>query len=94
MHYLLDRERREISSEHQTFKPLTLKEFKVVEMIFDARGKTVSRQAISKKLFGLPYIQSNVVDVHIKNIRLKCGYSSILSVRGEGYRAPQGSETL
>lgn len=70
---------------------LTLKEFVLLEYFLRNPNKVVNREDILSHLWDFNYTSfSNVVDVHVKNLRKKLGQGdteSILeTVRGVGYR--------
>jgi len=68
-----------------------LKEFSIFEFLLYNKNRAVSRFTISEHVWGDefdPYIMSNSIDVHIKNLRKKIGDSNgriIHTVRGIGY---------
>ncbi len=68
---------------------LTLKEFRVLEMLMRDADTAVNREDILSKVWDFEFDSfSNVVDVHIKNLRKKIGGKSdkmIETVRGIGY---------
>jgi len=71
--------------------PLTLKEFRVLEYFMQHPNQVINREDLLTHLWDFNYEAfSNVVDVHIKNLRRKLDHgndSSILeTVRGIGYR--------
>ncbi len=70
--------------------PLTLKEFGLLEYFMRNPDKVVSREDLLSHLWDFNYVGfSNVVDVHVKNLRRKLdgGNSGLLeTVRGIGYR--------
>lgn len=70
--------------------PLTLKEFGLLEHFMRNPDKVVSREDLLSNLWDFNYVGfSNVVDVHVKNLRrkLKGEDSGLLeTVRGIGYR--------
>lgn len=71
--------------------PLTLKEFGLLEYFMRHRNQVVNREDLLNHLWDFNYDGfSNVVDVHVKNLRRKLdgsGSSGILeTVRGIGYR--------
>ena len=77
---------------------LTLKEFRLLELFLRNCGRVLTRENILSNLWGYDFDGgSNVVDVHVKNlrkkieaIRKKAGNESevIETVRGLGYRFP------
>ncbi|MBI5003965.1 response regulator transcription factor [Candidatus Kaiserbacteria bacterium] len=71
--------------------PLTLKEFGLLEYFMRHSNQVVNREDILNHLWDFNYVGfSNVVDVHIKNLRRKLGGKSgdgiLETVRGIGYR--------
>lgn len=70
---------------------LTLKEFDLLEYLMRHPDQVISREQILDNLWDFDFdLFSNVVDVHIKNLRKKInhGYSEKLleTVRGIGYK--------
>ncbi len=68
---------------------LTVKEFSLLEYLMRHPGQVVNRNQILDHLWGFDFDSfSNVVDVHIKNLRRKLGgaKSPIETIRGVGYR--------
>lgn len=71
--------------------PLTLKEFGLLEYFMRHPNQVVNREDLLSHLWDFNYASfSNVVDVHVKNLRRKLdegNHSSVLeTVRGIGYR--------
>ncbi len=69
---------------------LTAKEFKLLELLISSPGRVYSREQILKQIWGgEPSVESNVVDVHVANLRQKLESDSrtrlIQTVRGVGY---------
>ena len=65
---------------------LTAREFSLVELLVLNRGKIVSRTEIYDHIFDENEDSlSNLLDVHISNIRKKIGPSFIETRRGQGY---------
>jgi len=81
---------REVCRDEQPLE-LTPKEFSIFEFLLYNKNRAVSRFTISEHVWGDefdPYIMSNSIDVHIKNLRKKIGDSNgriIRTVRGIGY---------
>ncbi|MBZ9572121.1 response regulator transcription factor [Patescibacteria group bacterium] len=70
---------------------LTLKEFSLLEYLMRHPNQVMSREQILFNLWGFEFDSfSNVVDVHIKNLRKKIDYSNqeklLETIRGVGYR--------
>lgn len=71
------------SGEHMT---LTAREYVVLEFLALHRGEVVSRTALYEHLFDEnESTLSNILDVHIFNLRKKLGQDFILTRRGHGY---------
>ncbi|MBV9349647.1 MAG: response regulator transcription factor [Patescibacteria group bacterium] len=71
--------------------PLTLKEFGMLEYFMRRPNQVVNREDILSHLWDFNYASfSNVVDVHVKNLRNKLGKDGgdniLETVRGIGYR--------
>lgn len=72
--------------------PLTLKEFALLEYLMLNQNQVVNREDLLSHVWDFNYtgFGSNVVDVHVKNIRKKLGESSgksvLETIRGIGYR--------
>ncbi len=76
--------------------PLTLKEFNLLEYLMRNPNKVFEREDILEKIWDINFDTfSNVVDVHIKNLRNKLkevnGEEILETVRGVGYRFKAGS---
>jgi DNA-binding response OmpR family regulator len=68
---------------------LTQKEFNILEFLMRRRGVVVSRDTILENMWDFSFDSfSNIVDVHIKNLRKKINkYDQLLeTVRGVGYK--------
>ena len=68
---------------------LTFKEFELLCLLFEHRGRVLDRDTILKKLWGYDFDGENrTVDVHIRTLRAKLGDASSLieTVRGVGYK--------
>lgn len=67
---------------------LTAKEFSILKILFENKGKIISREAIIRILWGYDCdIDERIVDTHIKNLRKALGDNSklIKTVRSRGY---------
>jgi two-component system OmpR family response regulator len=74
--------------------PLTLKEFGLLEYFMRHPNQVVNREDLLNHLWDFNYVGfSNVVDVHVKNLRRKLAESNegdiLETVRGIGYRLAQ-----
>jgi len=68
---------------------LTLKEFNLLEYLMKNSNQVISREQILLNLWGFEFKSfSNIIDVHIKNLRKKIGGGgkTLETVRGMGYR--------
>ena len=74
----------------ETLLPLTLKEFMLLEYFLRHPNEAINREDLLSHLWDFNYLSfSNVVDVHVKNLRNKLGreHEDLLeTVRGVGYR--------
>ncbi len=70
--------------------PLTLKEYVLLEYFMRHKGQAIDREQLLSHLWDFNYASfSNVVDVHVKNLRRKLHDESqdlLETVRGVGYR--------
>ena len=65
---------------------LTAREYALVEFLAVHRGKVISRTALYDHLFDENDASlSNLLDVHVSNIRRKLGHDFIATRRGHGY---------
>jgi two-component system response regulator QseB len=66
---------------------LSRREFSVLRALMDRPGTVLSKSQIEEKLYGWQEeIESNVIEVHVHNLRNKLGQGVIETVRGVGYR--------
>lgn len=65
-------------------QPYTPTELAIIDYLNQSAGPR-TRKEIAEHVFKKSGIESNVVDVHVKNIRGKAGASFILTSRGVGY---------
>jgi two-component system OmpR family response regulator len=70
--------------------PLTLREYAVLEYLMRHPNQVLTREQILANVWDFSFdAWSNVVDVHVKNVRKKLGTihgKSITTIRGVGYR--------
>lgn len=76
--------------------PLTPKELAILEALLLQEGKVLSRIQLVQHVYDQQFdADSNVVDVHIANLRRKltqaCGEPLLETVRGTGFRIPRGA---
>ncbi|MDI1349899.1 response regulator transcription factor [Aquabacterium sp.] len=67
---------------------LTAREWQLLEALVNRSGRIVEKAALEGLVGGDGNAQSNVIEVHIANLRRKLGRSLIETVRGLGYRIP------
>ena len=70
---------------------LTLKEFQLLKMLADNRGKVLTRNFLLDEIWGYDYFgETRTVDVHIRHLRAKIDDENngnlIETVRGVGYK--------
>jgi two-component system, OmpR family, response regulator len=66
--------------------PLTPREYVLVEFLAQHRGRVVSRTELYEHLFDeSDDTLSNLLDVHVSNLRKKLGHEFITTRRGHGY---------
>lgn len=66
--------------------PLTAREYALLEFLALHRGETVTRSALYEHLFDEDEdTLSNLLDVHVSNLRKKLGTGLIVTRRGHGY---------
>ena len=65
------------------------REFSVLLVLLEARGRVLSRQQIEERLYNWQSsLDSNAIEVHIHHLRRKLGSNCILTMRGVGYFMP------
>ena len=71
---------------------LTYKEFELLRMLVTRHGTVVTREEILTHVWGYDYMgETRTVDMHIKALRKKLGEQYITTVRGVGYKIPEGA---
>ena len=81
----LDTTARTVSREGKTV-PLTAREYALLEFLALHRGKVITRTALYEHLFDEDdSTLSNLLDVHVSNLRKKLGHDLISTRRGHGY---------
>jgi DNA-binding response OmpR family regulator len=62
------------------------REFEVLRTLMEAAGRVLTRSQLEQALYGRSHgVESNAVEVHIHNLRLKLGPTALKTVRGVGY---------
>jgi len=70
--------------------PLTIKEFEILMLLVQNRGRTVSHEMILSRIWGYDFDgDGSTVHTHIKNLRAKLPDNMIKTVRGIGYRVEE-----
>lgn len=65
---------------------LTLKEFRILQMLVEHSGRVLSREQLEKNLYSWgEEVESNAVQVHIHHLRKKLGRGLIRTVHAVGY---------
>lgn len=88
---VIDYDKHEVTK-NKVVKDLTLKEYELLEMLIENRGKVLKRDEILEKIWGYGYVgETRTVDVHIRHLRQKLENNDkypeyIETVRGIGYR--------
>lgn len=88
---IIDMQRHEVYKGDQRLD-LTLKEFELLKMLIQNRGRVLSRDLLLEKVWGFDYYgETRTVDVHIRYLRQKIEEDDskpeyIETVRGVGYR--------
>jgi two-component system OmpR family response regulator len=66
---------------------LTAREWRVLEALLQRRGRVVGKSDLEALVLGFEgEVSSNVLEVHVSNLRRKLGAGTIETVRGLGYR--------
>ena len=86
----LDTEKHEVTVDGNLVD-LTLKEFELLKMLIENRGKVLSRNTLLDDIWGFDYFgETRTVDVHIRHLRKKIGDDEtgeyIETIRGVGYK--------
>ena len=67
--------------------PLTIREFEILALLLQNKGKTLSHDTILSRVWGYDFDgDGSAVHTHIKNLRAKLPENIIKTVRGIGYR--------
>lgn len=75
---------------------MTLKEYELLKLLCESKGRVLTRDYILSRIWGYDYIgESRTIDVHIRQIRKRLGDENetyIETVRGIGYKTREGGE--
>jgi two-component system, OmpR family, response regulator RegX3 len=87
----LDPERHEVRIRGE-LENLPLKEFELLEVLLENRGRVLTRQTLIDRVWGFDYVaDTKTLDVHVKRLRARVEEDRhnprlIVTVRGVGYR--------
>lgn len=86
----LDLAKRKVTVKGKTVE-LTAKEFDLLRILMEARGRVLDREKLLERVWGLDRsieIETRTVDVHIGQLRKKIGLSAkqLMTLKGVGYR--------
>lgn len=85
--FLFDFERFVVLSENGKEIKLTTKEILIVKLLYENRGRVVTRDMILDSVWGNEYVgEDRLIDTHIKNLRKKLDNELIVTIKGVGYR--------
>lgn len=87
---IMDTEKHEVTVDGNPTE-LTLKEFELLKILIENRGKVLSRNLLLDEVWGYDYFgETRTVDVHIRHLRKKIGDDEtgdfIETIRGVGYK--------
>ena len=72
---------------------LTLKEFEILLLMVQNKGRTLSHDMILSRVWGYDFDgDGSIVHTHMKNLRAKLPESIIKTVRGVGYRLEEAAQ--
>lgn len=82
---VLDADRQRVTLNDEALS-LSTREFKLLQVLMEGAGQVIARGKLEQLVFGSSHSNdSNVLEVHIHNLRQKIGDDSIKTVRGVGY---------
>ncbi|MGO1477498.1 winged helix-turn-helix domain-containing protein, partial [Senegalia sp. (in: firmicutes)] len=85
---IIDTESYQVKADEKIID-LTLKEFELLKLLSQNKGKVLSRNYLLDKIWGYDfYGETRTVDVHIRHLRKKMNLSNdtIETIRGVGYK--------
>jgi two-component system alkaline phosphatase synthesis response regulator PhoP len=94
----LDKEKYEVRKSREKLV-LTLKEFELLKMLIENRGRVLTRDTLLEKIWGYDYAgETRTVDVHIRHLRQKIhdedgNNQMIETIRGVGYKINDEGES-
>jgi DNA-binding response OmpR family regulator len=81
----LDPQAHTVSVDSRAVK-LSSREFSILQLLMENRGRVISRSRIEETLYGWgDEVESNAVEVHIHHLRKKLKTNPIRTIRGVGY---------
>lgn len=88
--WVLDRNQRELRRDHETVQ-LSAREFQVLNLLLQNRGRVVSREILLDRVWGLgSEVSENSLDAYIRLLRKKLDQPGdgplLVTVRGIGYK--------
>lgn len=82
----LDPSRRTVAVDGRAIS-LSRREFTILEALMTHPGTVLSKDQLTEHLYGWQEdVESNTVEVHVHNLRVKIGREAIETLRGLGYR--------
>ncbi|MDF2841519.1 MAG: two component transcriptional regulator, winged helix family [Clostridia bacterium] len=87
----IDKEKYEVKKSGEKLS-LTLKEFELLKMLVENKGKVLTRDTLLDRIWGYDYVgETRTVDVHIRHLRQKIhdedeSNQMIETIRGVGYK--------
>ncbi len=65
---------------------LSKREFDILRALMEGAGRVLTRNQLEQSIYGSVHqVDSNALEVHIHNLRLKIGAATLKTVRGVGY---------
>lgn len=84
-HLLLDADTQVVTKDGSLLN-LSNREFELLQLLMENAGQVVTRSRLEQSVFGANRSgESNVLEVHIHNLRQKIGDTPLRTVRGVGY---------
>lgn len=81
----LDADTRSMTQDGQPLN-LSRREFDILRALMEGAGRVLTRGQLEASIYGLNHsVESNALEVHIHNLRLKIGAATLRTVRGIGY---------
>ena len=81
----LDPASHRVMKQHNEIK-VSRREFNLLRLLLENQGRVMSRDSLERRLYGWNGdVESNVLEVHVHNLRKKLGNDVIQTVRGVGY---------